>query len=91
MTRIIVGLSEFTQAYGLFVLALIVALVFAFGRAMQNPARKERWHELMLNMPGMGRWIRMANISDWARSLGVFVDQWCSRTCRSNHFFSGGE
>ena len=73
VTRIIVGLSEFTQAYGLFVLALIVALVFAFGRAMQNPARKERWHELMLNMPGMGRWIRMANISDWARSLGVLL------------------
>jgi general secretion pathway protein F len=73
VTRIIVGLSEFTQAYGLFVLALIFALVFAFGRAMQNPARKERWHELMLNMPGMGRWIRMANISDWARSLGVLL------------------
>ena len=73
VTRIIVGLSEFTQAYGLFVLALIVALVFAFGRAIQNPARKERWHELMLNMPGMGRWIRMANISDWARSLGVLL------------------
>ncbi len=74
VTRIIVGLSEFTQAYGLFVLAAIVALIFAFRQAMKDPARKARWHELMLNMPGMGRWIRMANISDWARSLGVLLN-----------------
>ena len=27
----------------------------------------------MLAMPGMGRWIRMANIADWSRSLGVLL------------------
>jgi general secretion pathway protein F len=73
VTRIIVGLSEFTQAYGLFVLAAIVALAFAFRQAMRDPLRKERWHQFMLHMPGIGRWIRMANISDWARSLGVLL------------------
>ena len=74
VTRVIVGLSEFTQAYGLFVLAAVVALAFAFRQAMKDPQRKEHWHALMLNMPGMGRWIRMANISDWARSLGVLLN-----------------
>ncbi len=74
VTRVIVGLSEFTQAYGLFVLAAVVALAFAFRQAMKDPQRKERWHALILNMPGMGRWIRMANISDWARSLGVLLN-----------------
>jgi len=27
----------------------------------------------MLTMPGLGRWIRMANIADWSRSLGVLL------------------
>ncbi|ETN91921.1 General secretion pathway protein F [Gammaproteobacteria bacterium MOLA455] len=73
ITRIIVNLSEFTQSYGLFVLILLVGLYFGFVQAMKDPQRHQRWHEFMLTMPGLGRWIRMANIADWSRSLGVLL------------------
>jgi len=73
ITRIIVNLSEFTQSYGLFVLILLVGLYFGFVQAMKDPQRHKRWHEFMLTMPGLGRWIRMANIADWSRSLGVLL------------------
>ena len=74
VTRIVINVSEFTQSYGLFVLIAVFVLFALFVQAMKNPQRKERWHAMMLSMPGMGRWIRMANIADWSRSLGVLLN-----------------
>ena len=74
VTRIVINVSEFTQSYGLFVLIAVFGLFALFVQAMKDPERKERWHAFMLSMPGMGRWIRMANIADWSRSLGVLLN-----------------
>ena len=74
ITKVVVSLSDFTQDYGLYLLGLIVLLVLTFRQAMQNAQRKERWHAFILTMPGVGRWVRMADISDWARSLGVLLN-----------------
>ena len=73
ITQAVVALSDFIRSYGLFLLVLAVVLTLGFRYAMGDLARKERWHELMLNMPGLGRWIRMGSIADWARSLGVLL------------------
>lgn len=74
ITRIVINVSEFTQSYGLYALILAFVLFALFGQAMKNSQRKERWHAFMLSLPGMGRWIRMANIADWSRSLGVLLN-----------------
>tara|TARA_B110000967_G_scaffold159381_1_gene164986 strand:- start:144 stop:1352 length:1209 start_codon:yes stop_codon:yes gene_type:complete len=74
VTRIVINVSEFTQSYGLFVLIAVFGLFALFVQAMKDPERKERWHAFMLSMPGIGRWIRMANIADWSRSLGVLLN-----------------
>ncbi|KRO97443.1 MAG: type II secretion system F family protein [Proteobacteria bacterium] len=74
ITKVVVSLSDFTQDYGLYLLGLIVLLVLGFRRAMQNAERKQRWHAFILTLPGVGRWLRMADISDWARSLGVLLN-----------------
>ena len=73
ITQIIINVSEFTQNYGLYMLIACFGLFAAFMQLMKNPARRERWHGFLLTMPGMGRWIRMANIADWSRSLGVLL------------------
>ena len=73
ITQAVVALSDFVQSYGLVLLLLAVVLTLGFRYSMRDPARKERWHELMLSMPGLGRWIRMGSIADWARSLGVLL------------------
>jgi general secretion pathway protein F len=74
ITKVVVSLSDFTQDYGLYLLGLIILLVLGFRQAMQNAERKQRWHAFILTMPGVGRWLRMADISDWARSLGVLLN-----------------
>ena len=73
ITQAVVALSDFVQSYGLVLLLLAIVLTLGFRYSMRDPARKERWHELMLSMPGLGRWIRMGGIADWARSLGVLL------------------
>jgi general secretion pathway protein F len=73
ITRIIIGLSEFTQHYGLYILMIFIAIVVIFLWFVRDPDRKRRWHALLLNVPGLGRWTRMANIADWSRSLGVLL------------------
>ena len=35
--------------------------------------RARRWHAMMLNLPWLGRWTKMANIADWSRGLGVLL------------------
>lgn len=73
ITRIIIGLSEFTQHYGLYILMIFITIVVIFLWFIKDPDRKRRWHGLLLNVPGLGRWTRMANIADWSRSLGVLL------------------
>ncbi len=73
ITRIMIGLSEFTQDFGLYIVGLIVVLVVIFLWLLRDPERKRRWHGMVLNLPWLGRWTRMANIADWSRSLGVLL------------------
>lgn len=74
ITEVVVGISNFTQSYGLYVLVFVVIASLVFRRAMKNAKLKMQWHELILSMPGMGRWVRMADISDWSRNLGVLLN-----------------
>ena len=74
ITEVVVGISNFTQSYGLYVLVFVVIASLVFRQAMKNVKLKMQWHELILSMPGMGRWVRMADISDWSRNLGVLLN-----------------
>lgn len=74
ITEVVVGISNFTQSYGLYVLIFVVIASLVFRQAMKSAKLKMQWHELILSMPGMGRWVRMADISDWSRNLGVLLN-----------------
>lgn len=74
ITRIVIGLSDFTQHYGIYLLLVLIAAALLIMRLMRDPVRKTRWHGVILKMPGLGRWTLMANIADWSRSLGVLLN-----------------
>jgi general secretion pathway protein F len=40
---------------------------------LRDDGRRKRWHQVVLGLPGLGRWTTMANIADWSRSLGVLL------------------
>jgi len=73
ITKIIIAISDFTQQYGLIILVFALVVGLLLGWLLKDPDRKRRWHQMLLQVPGLGRWITMANIADWSRSLGVLL------------------
>ncbi|MGZ0190294.1 MAG: type II secretion system F family protein, partial [Alphaproteobacteria bacterium] len=59
--------------YGLYLFVLAVLGFILAQKALKNPIRKERWHAFLLGLPGIGSCLRMSNIADWSRSLGILL------------------
>ena len=74
ITELIIGVSKFVQDYGSAFLICLLTIFIAFKVIIRNPDIRLRFHNLLLRLPGLGRWIRMADISDWARNLGVLLN-----------------
>jgi len=73
ITKVIIGLSEFTQNYGLGILILAIITFITAKYLLRDSSRKIRWHAFLLELPGLGSWLRMSNIADWSRSLGILL------------------
>ena len=90
ITKIIIGLSNFFQQYGLMLLVLSLVAVLIIVWLLKDAERKRRWHQLLLNIPGLGRWMTMANIADWSRSLGVLLGNGVPALVALKDFLNGG-
>ena len=74
ITELIIGVSKFVQDFGSAFLIFLLTIFITFKLIIRNPNIRLRFHTLLLRLPGLGRWIRMADISDWARNLGVLLN-----------------
>lgn len=73
VTQIIVAISNFVLNYGLAILIGLILALVSFQLAMRKPELKQSWHKRLLKLPGIGKWMLMANLADWARSLGTLL------------------
>ena len=73
VTQLVMGLSNFTTDYGIYVLGIFFFVFLSLKKLLQNADKRRRWNQILLGIPFLGRWIYMANIADWARSLGVLL------------------
>lgn len=73
LTRALIGFSAFLQSYGLVLLALIVAAVFAGHRALKAESKRRRWHRGWLRVPLVGRLMRSINTGRFARTFSILV------------------
>ncbi|RBJ82443.1 type II secretion system protein GspF [Pseudomonas sp. MWU12-2534b] len=71
LTRGLIASSAFLQSYGLLLLLLVAALVLAARAAVRNPATRERWHALVLQLPLLGRLIRASNCTRFVSTLAI--------------------
>jgi len=74
VTKVVVTLSDFTQAYGGFILLAFVVVIVGFQIFVSNVDRRRIWHKQLLKFPGLGNWMRMANLADWSRSLSTLLE-----------------
>ncbi|OGT69524.1 MAG: type II secretion system protein GspF [Gammaproteobacteria bacterium RIFCSPHIGHO2_12_FULL_45_9] len=72
LTSILLSLSSGVQAWGLYILLVIIAGVYFFRRALKKDALfRTRVHKLLLRLPGIGYFIRTTNTARFSRTLAL--------------------
>ncbi|HEX8478731.1 MAG TPA: type II secretion system inner membrane protein GspF [Telluria sp.] len=71
LTVMMLAVSDFTRAYGLYVAVMLVATWFAWRRALRNPVLKRRWHTWLLTAPVYGKFERSLNTARFASTLAI--------------------
>ena len=72
LTEVLIGISLFVKAYGMYVILLLIIGIFIWRRALkQNAELRERAHHMMLRMPLIGNAIKTADTARFARTLSI--------------------
>lgn len=73
MTRILIGLSEFLQSYGLLLGIILVIAGFAFNRMLQYPEPRRAFDKALLRTPLVGRLVRGFNTARFTRTFSILT------------------
>jgi type IV pilus assembly protein PilC len=72
-TRILIGITNWLNAYGLFLVIGILAAVGAVFAYIKTPAGKYRLDKLMLSFPVIGRIVHLGELSRSCRTMSMLV------------------
>jgi general secretion pathway protein F len=73
LTRILIGLSDFLRAHGIWVVVGLVAVVFLLRALLKKPGPRSRWHRVLLRLPIAGRLARGVNTARFTRTLSILA------------------
>jgi type IV pilus assembly protein PilC len=72
-TRILIGVTNWLNHYGLYLVIGVLAAVVATYVYIKTPAGKYRWHKMMLSFPVVGRIVHIGELSRCCRTLTMLV------------------
>lgn len=72
-TRILIGMSDFFVHYWLGMVAVMVALLFAFRAWLNTAAGREKWDKFRLRMPIVGTIVNRAQLSRFSRTFSLML------------------
>jgi len=72
-TRILIGFTNFANHYGLYLLLGVLIAVAVIYLYIRTPAGKYRWDKLMLNVPVIGRIVRLGELSRACRTMSMLI------------------
>lgn len=73
LTRGLIAASDFSRDYALWVLLALVILVIGLRRWLRPPARRKRWHGLLLRLPGISRLVIAVDTARFASTLSILM------------------
>jgi general secretion pathway protein F len=73
LTRGLIATSDFLQAWGIWLLLGLSALLLVIRRLLHNRQRKKRWHRLLLRMPGVSRLLVALDTARFASTLSILM------------------
>lgn len=71
LTKGLIAVSAFLQAYGLYIFIALALAVFLFTRALKQAEFRRSYHRWVLRLPLIGRLARGANTGRFMRTLGI--------------------
>jgi general secretion pathway protein F len=71
LTMMMLAVSNFTRAYGIYVALLLIGAFMAWRRALKNPELKRRFHTWLLTAPVYGKFERSMNTARFASTLAI--------------------
>lgn len=73
MTRILIAISDFFRSYYLVVFIGLFALISGTVYILRKPGPRYRFHESLLKLPVVGRFVRGVNTARFARTLSILA------------------
>lgn len=73
LTRGLIAASDFSRDYALWVLVAVIALLIGLRRWLRLPARRRRWHGLLLRLPGISRLVIAVDTARFASTLSILM------------------
>ncbi|WP_022950696.1 type II secretion system inner membrane protein GspF [Leucothrix mucor] len=73
MTQLMINISDFLTAYGLYLLVALVIGYYLLQQLLKLPKWKFRWHQIMLRLPLVRKLVRSANTGRFARTLSILA------------------
>jgi MSHA biogenesis protein MshG len=70
-TKILIAVSDFTVSYWYYIVALVVAIVFAFRAYIGTASGRLKWDEYKMKIPIAGKIIQTAALARFARSFSL--------------------
>ena len=72
-TRILIGLTEWSSRYGLYVLLTLLIVAVAIYLYIRTPVGRYRWDKMMLGFPVFGRIVHLGELSRACRTMAMLV------------------
>ena len=69
----LIWVSDFMREYALVCLIALVAMLWGARRALRHPARRKRWHQLLLRVPGLNGVLVALDSARFASTLSILM------------------
>jgi general secretion pathway protein F len=73
ITQVLIAVSGFLRAYGLYIVTGAVVAVVLFRRWLRDPAARRRFHRVQLTLPLLGRLVRGFNTARFTRTFSILT------------------
>ena len=73
LTLSLIAISDFVLSYGIYLLAVIIAIIIGIRALLKQPRHRERYHRLLLRLPLIQRLVRGLNTALFTRTFSILT------------------
>lgn len=79
-TQILLGFATIMKSYGILIISGVLILLAFFRYLIHTPMGQPIWHQIILKIPGLGKFLQNAQMAALCRNMGVMLQSGLSIT-----------